>query len=318
MSEFGEKLLTLLKRLFLPGALVLLLLVFQPLSSFVGQPVAFTYKEFAKRHLASMPWFAPFVAQGTFTVEVLEQGSWKRAGEIQADQHYRIQTLTLPTENMPWPLRVRLTQQGGGAAHLDSVLLDGTPPQSVAGGSLDKLKARDYDVIDVFGKSVELSFARPGGGALGSGHKLTVTARIEPKQISQEPFQFPLANMYRTMGPDSEFFEYRLGTHIGRLTPDGDIAREALPKPFFEAYYPVASGHPQAPVVGWVMNDHDNLYVAIDFLSDNTRDGGKDYTKVYINTPDGLRMFKNSTGDRRWGNPGFGYTGRVAYEHKEL
>ena len=55
MSEFGEKLLTLLKRLFLPGALVLLLLVFQPLSSFVGQPVAFTYKEFAKRHLASMP-----------------------------------------------------------------------------------------------------------------------------------------------------------------------------------------------------------------------------------------------------------------------
>ena len=47
--------------------------------------------------------------------------------------------------------------------------------------------------------------------------------------------------------------------------------------------------------------------------ADNTMDGGKDYAKVYVNTPEGLRMFKASVPEQRWGRPGFTYTERVAY-----
>jgi len=54
----------------------------------------------------------------------------------------------------------------------------------------------------------------------------------------------------------------------------------------------------------------------MDFTSDNTMDGNEDYTKVYVKTADGLKEFKASMNERKWGVPGFTFTDRVSYQHK--
>ncbi|MBW2624308.1 MAG: hypothetical protein JRD68_15475, partial [Deltaproteobacteria bacterium] len=53
-----------------------------------------------------------------------------------------------------------------------------------------------------------------------------------------------------------------------------------------------------------------------DFTGDNTRDGNKDYAKVYVKTEAGLKEFKISEDETRWGTPSFTYTDKVAYQHK--
>jgi hypothetical protein len=45
-------------------------------------------------------------------------------------------------------------------------------------------------------------------------------------------------------------------------------------------------------------------------------DGDKDYAKVYINTSNGVREFKVSEAETKWGKPDFTYTNKVAYQHK--
>lgn len=45
-------------------------------------------------------------------------------------------------------------------------------------------------------------------------------------------------------------------------------------------------------------------------------DGNKDYARVYVNTPSGLREFQVSVPEQRWGKPGFIYTPRAGYQHK--
>jgi len=81
-------------------------------------------------------------------------------------------------------------------------------------------------------------------------------------------------------------------------------------------YCTPGSGHPNGYTYGWVMNDEDYLYVAMDFTPDNTMDGEKDYAKVYIRTDSGIKEFKASASENKWGKPGFVYTDKVEYQHK--
>ena len=118
------------------------------------------------------------------------------------------------------------------------------------------------------------------------------------------------------MSEGSAFYSYTLGSRPGGLTIDGDIAETAAAEPFFKEYCATGSGHPSGFIYGWVMNDEENLYVALDFTPDNTMDGDKDYAKVYVNTAGGLKEFKVSVPETTWGVPGFTYTDKVNYQHK--
>ena len=257
---------------------------------------------------------------GRFVLSIERDGQWQPLGETKADKFLRTQTLNLPLPQGSEPVRIKIEKRGGGGAHIDSVSLNGRPPVRAEGASLKKLARDEFDVSDAVGPIV-VEFRRDsGGGHIGSGHggsaSLRLTGRIENEVISQVPVQFPRANTLRIMSENSEFYSYRLGSNPGRFALDGELREEGLGRPFFSGYQPVGSGHPQAPTHGWVRDDGKTLYVAIDFTSDNTLDGGKDYAKVYVNTPAGLKAFKASVPEQRWGRPGFTYTERAAYQHK--
>ena len=249
-------------------------------------------------------------------IAALTPEGWREVGTLAYDRHLREQRLALPRPSNSDFLVVRVTHTGATAAHVDAALLDGAAPLHVYGAAeetalaLHKLAAREYDVVDIEGRTLTLVFAAQQGGTLA------LTARIEPERITQTPFQFPLTNLYQTMTPDAAFYSYEWDSQPGTLTVDGDLADEGLGTPFFKEFSQTGTGHPSADTYGWVRNDSDTLYVAIDFVPDNTMDGDKDYTTVYINTPTGLRAFKASVPDQTWGMPGFTYTPRAVYQHK--
>jgi hypothetical protein len=238
---------------------------------------------------------------GKYIVYVEKGGNWQEAGSISFDMYFREREIDIKNYiSNAGNIRVRLLQQGGGAAQIDSVTLGGKSPTEVRGieNGLKKLSDKDFDVIDAFNKSIEMTFP------FNRDHMiLKLTARVEAARIIKVPFQFPTANLYKEMSLKSKFYTYGIGT---RKTDS----------PFFKEYSLSGSGHPSGYTYGWVSNDEKNLYVRIDFTPDDTMDGDKDYAKVYIKTAVGVKEFKVSVPETRWGNASFIYTDKVTYQHK--
>lgn len=238
-------------------------------------------------------------ATGGYGVEVLVDGVWQSAGRLNYDIYYREHALDLSAHCESGPVSVRLTPLSRREAHLDAALLGGAPALSVdAAAGLAKLGAVDFDVLDSDGEPVVLHFAGPG-----SDGQLAVTARIEAAQVCGVPFQLPLANMFRTMGPDSAFYSYQLGT-------------PASQQPLSQEWARAVTGHPSGPIFTWAHDDGQQLYVTVDFTGDNTMDGDADWARVYVRTEAGLRQFTVSVPEQRWGTPHFSYTDKVSYQHK--
>jgi|GEM_PF-1360617 len=334
---------------------------------------------------------------GFFEVQIRRGDNWQDAGTLAYDQFFREQRIELaPFLSEQETVRIRLIQKCGGAAHIDSVSLGGSPPEVGAASPLpattgedarptggvhavvvgsapppaeigpsetslriqQKISQQDFDVVDVSRQTLELIFPfikTPGSAALkpeaagedarptvgstappgfvgaasplpgkaGENAHLTeskttlrVVARVEPLTIGKTPFQFPRENLYQTMTSKSRFYTYHLHAERAVLKIDGDLEEVASEKPFFKEYSRTGSGHPSGFTYGWVRNDDENLYVAMDFTPDNTMDGEKDYAKVYVKTAAGLKEFKVSMPERSWGSPGFTYTDKVGYQHK--
>ncbi len=266
---------------------------------------------------------------GEFKVEVLKDNQWQKAGSLSYDKYFRDREIDLGkfiSGNRT--VKIRLAEKGGGAAHIDSVFLAGASPveaqliaPSDAGDTLKhqdeilkKVSKKDYDVIDAFDKTLEFTFSLVNGPI----HELPLrlTARVEPTIISQIPFQYPTQNMYRPMNEHSRFYRYELDSVKGSLKLDGKMEEVSVEKPFFKEFAKSGSGHPSGFTYGWVRNDAENLYVAMDFTADNTYDGDKDYAKVYVKTGTGLKEFKVSVPETEWGLSDFTYSDKVAYEHK--
>ena len=207
-------------------------------------------------------------------------------------------------------VRVRLVQSGGGAAHIDSVLLAGMPANEIKGveeaEALDRISRKNYDVIDVLSKNIDLTFP-----ATKKNRVMSLTARVESRDIGKTPFQFPLANLHKKMDGEAKYYTYQLNSAKDALK--ADVRKTA---PFFREYSRTGSGHPSGYTYGWVRNDDKNLYVTIDFTPDNTMDGDKDYAKVYAKTKAGLKGFRVSVPEEKWGRPFFTYTDKVEYQHK--
>jgi hypothetical protein len=257
---------------------------------------------------------APPQPNGDFVISVERRGHWQEIGRLGEDRFLREQRLDLA----PWlqgdcRARVRIRQAGGGASHLDAVLLGGRAPLAARGGPLSKLRRRDNDLVNAGGRGVDLTFAA------GSDRVLSLAGRIESTVIGTEPLQFPAVNTFKTPSASSSFYSYRLGSAAPpkpRFASRAWLDEVGRRQPLFEVLSPTGSGHPTGYTYGWVSNDARNLYVTIDFTPDNTCDGGKDYAKVYARGNGRVREFKVSVPERRWGRAHFVYTDKAAYQHK--
>jgi hypothetical protein len=252
---------------------------------------------------------------GEYVVSAFRDGQWKEAGRLGYDMFLKEKSLDLSSVLAEdGPVAVRIVQEGGEAAHLDSVFLGGETPQSVNFNDellLEKLSKKDLDLINVTPEGIELIFP-----ANRSSNIIFVTGRIEGENISKEPFNFPKENNFRPIDKNSKFYTYKLGSVLKSLEVDGNIAEVAGTKPFFKEYCVPVTGHPEGFTYGWVMNDEEYLYAVIDFTPDNTMDGDKDYSKLYVKTNAEVTEFKVSVPETNWGSPGFIYTDKVGYQHK--
>jgi hypothetical protein len=250
---------------------------------------------------------------GEYSIYVIKEGKWQEAGKLVFDEFYREREIDLSsyltgTEKA----RIRLVQQGGEAAHVDSIFLgDKTPAEvkDVANG-LKKLSKKDFDVIDAFGRRIDVIFDRDA-----KDKTLKLTARVEGINRGL-PFQFPVSNMFRKMDTSANFYTYKLNSANGTIKIDGKLDEVAGRLPFFKEYSLAGTGHPSGFTYGWVRNDDENLYISIDFTPDDTMDGNKDYSKVYVETDNGVKEFRVSVNETKWGKAGFAYTDKVGYQHK--
>ena len=250
---------------------------------------------------------------GTFNVSLLQDDVWIDLGRLPFQMNYTAQELEVPEAlGDAESLSVRIMKQGGGASHIDSISIPGFSLTS-GHSELYKLRQTDHDVVDSSAPLI-LQFTKHSDSFLYG--KIEIIARIEAETIGTTPFRFPVVNTFRKPGNMIRYFPYRTGSNPGALSPNGDLTEEFLQDPFFEGYYPVGSGHPQGSTFGWVMDDGETLYVAVDFTPDNTIDGIKDYAAVQIQTPAGIKRYKISEEHTEWGMFGFTYTDRVTYQHK--
>jgi hypothetical protein len=274
---------------------------------------ALTFASYPANQYPDVPPIEKMQQNGEYTVYVEQGGKWQEAGEITYDEFFRERSVDLRKYlSGNEKVRIKLIQKGGEAAHIDSVFLGNRPPVEVIGVAkgLRKLSKKDFDVIDAFGKSIEVIF---NGNVKDKTLKLT--ARVEGINRGI-PFQFPFDNLCRKVDTKAHFYPYKLNSRKGDMKIDGHLNEVSNQLPFFKEYSLSVTGHPSNYTYGWVWNDDKNLYVAIDFTPDNTMDGDKDYAKVYVSTKSGVKEFKVSVPETRWGNPGFSYTNKVGYQHK--
>lgn len=255
----------------------------------------------------------PFDPQGSFEVQALVDGFWHHVGELKFDRYVRERELTLPAAALAAPrVRVRLVQHGGGAAQIDRVVLGEIPATQVVGAAESDAVAlaarRDNDVLDAFGRTIEFTF--PGRT---SETALRLAARVEPKVNEGDPFAFPPANQSSPMTQASAFYRYDPVATGSRPSWPGALDPS---KALFAEFCRPTTGHPDGMTYGWVTNDRETLYAEVEFTSDNTRDGNKDFSSVTVERNGRLRQFRVSEDQTRWGRPSFIATDRAPYHHK--
>lgn len=249
---------------------------------------------------------------GNYVISVKAGDTWSEVGALSFGKNQTKKTIDIVNYLNEENTIVKLSQNGGGSAYLDAVFLDNEPAVKAndeGGKLLKKLLQVDLDITPIGEEGILLEFKSCKDSTL------TVVGRIEPIVIGKQPLQFPAANNYKLKDEVKDFYTYTLGSNYGTIATDG-ILDEVNLEPFVQEYRIPGSGHPAGNTYFWVMNDDENLYVTMDVTPDNTFDGDKDYAKVYINADDGVKEFKISIPETKWGKTGFTYTDKVAYEHK--
>jgi len=248
---------------------------------------------------------------GRVLVQVQTPTGWAPAGEISEDQFLRAQSIDVSRWSASGEVTIKLAVDAPGAAHVDSLLVNGVLPLGLDARLVRKLGKTDNDIV-----SYSEVAGRPLTFKTGTKALLTIVGRIEAAVIGTEPVAFPVSNTYKQAGEFKDFYPYRVGSHPWSPTIDGSILGEQLGNPLFKETFPLGSGHPESPIYGWIGDDGTYFYAVMDVTGDNTLDGTKDYAKVYAKTREGVREFKITTAEERWGKAGFQYTDKVAWEHK--
>jgi hypothetical protein len=284
------------------------------LSVVAGLAVALAAVPASATPTAGVPTFlGPFAPQGGFEVQALADGVWQHVGDLSFDRFVRERTIRLPEGAFHLAIvRIRLVEHGGGAAHIDEIRLGDCPPARLAGAAEPDAAAlasvRDNDLVDAFGRLLEVDFPTPPSPAV-----LRVSARVEGPVVEGSPFAFPPADLLQPMTPESAF--YTFVPSPGRTRPFWPQALDPSSALFAERCAPT-TGHPDGVTYGWVSNDATTLYAAVEFTSDNTCDGDKDWSAVWVERKGRLKEFRVSTSLTRWGRPSFVATARAGYRHK--
>ncbi len=93
---------------------------------------------------------------GEFVVSTHMTEGWRETIRIPAGKHPQEFAVDIPAPAGDEPAIVRITVDGGGAAHLDVLLLDGEGPSAVSGvgNGVAKLSRSDLDIVAVDGVAV--------------------------------------------------------------------------------------------------------------------------------------------------------------------
>ena len=180
--------------------------------------------------------------------------------------------------------------------NLDRLTLNGACPA----GYERKLSATDNDLIEV---EDSMDFALSGSG------ELVIAARAPVKVMGENcSFKFPQINRGPIV-PRSYFYSYTLGSNPGSFS-DGDALIVPDKADLFDSTmcYP-DSGHPDAPMDIYVVDDGETLYVFFEAFMDNTFDHGKDFAGVHVKCGDSIKTYKVHTTDaNEYGRWWFAYT----------
>ncbi|MCP4657669.1 MAG: hypothetical protein GY856_19865, partial [bacterium] len=257
----------------------------------------------------------------SYHVETWNGASWVERGALHFGLRYGEQELDL-SEHLPDPTgeyKVRIRQQGSEAAHVDRVgMVLGParrPPSSarrVAGGQdvLAAIRLPDREVLDLYQAAIEVRWDDPDPAELDpEGFRLALLAREERLSGRRaRPFTYP---------PQGDRVYHYVVADRGPLVVDGaQRADDELGEALFEVPTYPSTGHPPATVYGYLKSDGENLYAALDFTVDNTRDGDRDWAALLVETPAGWREFRITESDPTWGTVGFVRTGKVHHTHK--
>ena len=104
---------------------------------------------------------------GEYIIYVSHGDLWKEVAELSFNEFFQEREIDLSAYlSEEKYVKTRLVQKGGGAAHIDSVFLGGKILSGVKGIedslALKKLSKKDFDVIDAFGKDIEITFPADG------------------------------------------------------------------------------------------------------------------------------------------------------------
>jgi hypothetical protein len=266
-----------------------------------------------------------FSSSPGFVVLTKGDGGWTEAGRIVCGAGLQERTLDLSARlpDSDGEYKVRIVHPDAWTANVDNldIIVDGGKLGIVRAYDVDsrrnlfgKLISRDYDVINVQGRTIEIGFERPGRA--GASVRLSMVGREkDPEDASGGACGFP--SLLHPEADGEDVFSYRLGTHSGSMRVDGVITPDdGLGTPIFKSLTKPISGHPDGYAYGYLKNDDKYLYGAVDFTSDNTFDGTEDFAALIIKTPRGWRRFTVRIDEQHWGKTGFTYTDKVPYQHR--
>ena len=211
--------------------------------------------------------------------------------------------------------RVRIAHDGRGLAVLDGVKLRAggrelRPLRAVDAATGEdvttKLRKADRDVINLQGRTVEVSFEARKAGAEAGAASVELQGHVaESGAAAAVPCAYP--SRTHPWQANETSFTYELNQRYGSMSLDplSDRAggRDA---PFFAL----------PGTVGYVRNDDAYLYGELDFTADNLPAMAEDFAAMLVKTPKGWKEFRVSQAETTWGRAGYASTDNASFQHK--
>jgi uncharacterized repeat protein (TIGR01451 family) len=243
---------------------------------------------------------------GSFSIWIQTEGDWQSLGRLDFSNY---ETREVALGNKSGAVQLKISQQGHNAAAVDYLALSQgsltyAPLSALNLNSgvdvLVKVLAPEYDVCDAWNSTLLVAWDKAPANA-----RLVMRAMQEDTGEGHGgPFYYPFIQAGKTLS-------YSL-RNDGGITVDGILAESGQPN--FSVFWQPDSPHPAGYTCGWLHDDGEYLYAAVEVTSDNTADQA-DWGSLFVNVKGKPREFRITSHDSQWGVRGFQYTSSVAYQH---